>query len=168
MLRPTYTVLKGLEVVELIAEQAATNFAGDDRSYFQKLQSIARKLRWKLSSLMWRVSRSDLRYCHILNPGEFKVSIVEEAGSVVLVKSEGGVTAYVVADAISQQEKPLMRLSPDRLPNHLRVYDNRQPGSELPLTQFRAVRLQPFRRRVGIETPECVSFDFQLRLSDAT
>ena len=33
-----------------------------------------------------------------------KVSIVEEAGSYMLVKSEGGVEAYVAADSVKQQE----------------------------------------------------------------
>jgi serpin B len=40
-----------------------------------------------------------------------KVSIVEEAGSYVLVKSEDGVEAYVAADAVSQQEKKLVDVS---------------------------------------------------------
>lgn len=44
-------------------------------------------------------------------PAGTKVSIVEEVGSYVLVKSEGGVEAYVAADAIKPQENIAMDVS---------------------------------------------------------
>jgi serpin B len=44
-------------------------------------------------------------------PAGTKVSIVEEAGSCVLVDSEGGVEAYVTADAVKQQEATTMNVS---------------------------------------------------------
>ena len=40
-----------------------------------------------------------------------KVSVVEESGSYVLVKSEGGVEAYVAADAVKPQEGNTMDAS---------------------------------------------------------
>ena len=44
-------------------------------------------------------------------PAGTKVSVVEESGSYVLVKSEGGVEAYVAADAVKQQESTTMDVS---------------------------------------------------------
>ena len=44
-------------------------------------------------------------------PAGTKVSMVEESGSYVLVKSEGGVEAYVAADAVKQQENIAMDVS---------------------------------------------------------
>lgn len=44
-------------------------------------------------------------------PAGTKVSIVEEAGSYVLVRSDGGVEAYVAADAVKQQENVAMDVS---------------------------------------------------------
>jgi serpin B len=44
-------------------------------------------------------------------PAGTKVSVVEEAGSYVLVKSDGGVEAYVAADAVKQQEGSAMDVS---------------------------------------------------------
>jgi len=44
-------------------------------------------------------------------PAGTNVNVVEEAGSYVLVKSEGGVSGYVAADAVSQQEKKLVDVS---------------------------------------------------------
>jgi hypothetical protein len=44
-------------------------------------------------------------------PAGTKVSIVEESGSFVLVKSEGGVEAYVAVDAVKQQEGTIMDVS---------------------------------------------------------
>lgn len=44
-------------------------------------------------------------------PAGTKVNVVEEAGSYVLVKSEGGIEGYVAAEAVNQQEKILMDVS---------------------------------------------------------
>jgi serpin B len=44
-------------------------------------------------------------------PAGTKVSIVEESGSYVLVKSESGIKAYVAADAVKQQEGTTMDVS---------------------------------------------------------
>jgi len=44
-------------------------------------------------------------------PEGTKVSIVEESGSYVLVKSESGIEAYVAADAVKQQENIAMHVS---------------------------------------------------------
>jgi serpin B len=44
-------------------------------------------------------------------PAGTKVSIVEDAGSYVLVRSDGGIEAYVAADAVKQQENVAMDVS---------------------------------------------------------
>ena len=44
-------------------------------------------------------------------PAGTEVSIVEEAGSYLLVQSDGGVEAYVAADAVEQEEKIAMDVS---------------------------------------------------------
>ena len=44
-------------------------------------------------------------------PAGTKVNVVEEAGSYVLVKSDGGVEAYVAADSVKQQEATTMDVS---------------------------------------------------------
>ena len=44
-------------------------------------------------------------------PAGTEISIVEESGSYVLVKSEDGVEAYVAADSVEQQEGPTMDVS---------------------------------------------------------
>ena len=44
-------------------------------------------------------------------PAGTMVSIVEEAGSYILVRSENGITAYVAADAVKQQENNAMDVS---------------------------------------------------------
>jgi serpin B len=44
-------------------------------------------------------------------PAGTRVNIIEEAGSYLLVRSEGGVDAYVVADVVKKQEKKAMDVS---------------------------------------------------------